>query len=410
MHVQGREFDARIAQKRLREGQGDRIGGAQNLAHRVLIPRLRALCSQPAGAAVKRGGPRTQQEGIQDVAVVVNLEGERKNPRPSGAKNALQNLLALVDGDLKAVNETIVRRMHSSVDLIPQLAGHIIAAGGKRMRPMLTLASARMCGYRGQRHIGLAACVEFIHTATLLHDDVVDESDLRRGRATANAVWGNKASVLVGDFLFSRAFQVMVEDGSLAVLAILSNASAVIAEGEVLQLTTANDTETSEQAYLEVIRAKTAALFAAACRVGAAVADRPKAEEDALEAYGLNLGIAFQLVDDALDYASDTATMGKEVGDDFRDGKITLPIVLSFLRGDEEERTFWRRTLEDLDQKDGDLSRAVELMRKHNALADTIERARHYGRIAKDSLGIFADGAEKRALIDLVDFAIERAY
>jgi octaprenyl-diphosphate synthase len=376
----------------------------------VLIPRLRALCSQPAGVAVKRDGPRTQQEGIQDVAVVVNLEGERKNPRPSGAKNALQNLLALVDGDLKAVNETIVRRMHSSVDLIPQLAGHIIAAGGKRMRPMLTLASARMCGYRGQRHIGLAACVEFIHTATLLHDDVVDESDLRRGRATANAVWGNKASVLVGDFLFSRAFQVMVEDGSLAVLAILSNASAVIAEGEVLQLTTANDTETSEQAYLEVIRAKTAALFAAACRVGAAVADRPKAEEDALEAYGLNLGIAFQLVDDALDYASDTATMGKEVGDDFRDGKITLPIVLSFLRGDEEERTFWRRTLEDLDQKDGDLSRAVELMRKHNALADTIERARHYGRIAKDSLGIFADGAEKRALIDLVDFAIERAY
>jgi octaprenyl-diphosphate synthase len=267
-----------------------------------------------------------------------------------------------------------------------------------------------MCGYRGQRHIGLAACVEFIHTATLLHDDVVDESDLRRGRATANAVWGNKASVLVGDFLFSRAFQVMVEDGSLPVLAILSNASAVIAEGEVLQLTTANDTETSEQAYLEVIRAKTAALFAAACRVGAAVADRPKAEEDALEAYGLNLGIAFQLVDDALDYASDTATMGKEVGDDFRDGKITLPIVLSFLRGDEEERAFWRRTLEDLDQKDGDLTRAVELMRKHNALADTIERARHYGRIAKDSLGIFADGAEKRALIDLIDFAIERAY
>jgi len=344
------------------------------------------------------------------VAVVVNLEGERKNPRPSGAKNALQNLLALVDGDLKAVNETIVRRMHSSVDLIPQLAGHIIAAGGKRMRPMLTLASARMCGYRGQRHIGLAACVEFIHTATLLHDDVVDASDLRRGRATANAVWGNKASVLVGDFLFSRAFQVMVEDGSLPVLAILSNASAVIAEGEVLQLTTANDTETSEQAYLEVIRAKTAALFSAACRVGAAVAERPKAEEDALEAYGLNLGIAFQLVDDALDYASDTATMGKEVGDDFRDGKITLPIVLSFLRGDEDERAFWRRTLEELDQKDGDLTRAVELMRKHNALADTIERARHYGRIAKDSLGIFADGAEKRALIDLIDFAIERAY
>ncbi|MBL8830864.1 MAG: polyprenyl synthetase family protein [Rhodospirillales bacterium] len=343
------------------------------------------------------------------MAVVVNLEGERgRSPRPG--RNALQALMALVGEDVKAVNDTIVQRMHSSVELIPQLASHIVAAGGKRMRPMLTLAAARMCGYRGARHIKLAACVEFIHTATLLHDDVVDESDLRRGRATANAVWGNKASVLVGDFLFSRAFQVMVEDGSLPVLAILSNASAVIAEGEVLQLTTANDTETSEQAYLEVIRAKTAALFAAACRVGAAVAERPKAEEDALETYGLNLGIAFQLVDDVLDYAATADEMGKNVGDDFRDGKITLPIVLSFLRGDEGERAFWRRTLEELDQKDADLPHAIELMRKHRALDDTIERARHYGRIARDALGIFPDGPEKRALVDLVDFAIERAY
>jgi octaprenyl-diphosphate synthase len=343
------------------------------------------------------------------VAVVVNLEdGRGRGPR--GAKNALQTLMALVADDVKAVNETIVRRMHSSVELIPQLASHIVAAGGKRMRPMLTIAAARMCGYRGTRHIGLAACVEFIHTATLLHDDVVDESGLRRGRETANALWGNKASVLVGDFLFSRAFQVMVEDGSLAVLAILSNASAVIAEGEVLQLTTANDTETSEQAYLEVIRAKTAALFAAACRVGAAVADRPKAEEDALETYGLNLGIAFQLADDVLDYSASADEMGKNAGDDFRDGKITLPVVLSFLRGDEAERAFWRRTLEDLEQGEGDLARAQELMRKHKALEDSIERARHYGRIARDALGIFADGPEKRALADLVDFAIERAY
>jgi octaprenyl-diphosphate synthase len=343
------------------------------------------------------------------VAVVVNLEdGRGRGPR--GSKNALQTLMALVADDVKAVNETIVRRMHSSVELIPQLASHIVAAGGKRMRPMLTIATARMCGYRGRRHIQLAACVEFIHTATLLHDDVVDESGLRRGRETANALWGNKASVLVGDFLFSRAFQVMVEDGSLAVLAILSNASAVIAEGEVLQLTTANDTETSEQAYLEVIRAKTAALFAAACRVGAAVADRPKAEEDALETYGLNLGIAFQLADDVLDYAASADEMGKNAGDDFRDGKITLPVVLSFLRGDEAERAFWRRTLEDLEQGEGDLARAQELMRKHKALEDSIERARHYGRIARDALGIFADGPEKRALADLVDFAIERAY
>ncbi|MBM3626623.1 MAG: polyprenyl synthetase family protein, partial [Alphaproteobacteria bacterium] len=295
------------------------------------------------------------------MAIVVNLEEGRERARgPS-----LAPLVALVGEDLKRVNEVIVRRMHSPVALIPQLAGHIVAAGGKRMRPMLTLAAARLCGVAsGERHVNLAACVEFIHTATLLHDDVVDASDLRRGRATANAVWGNKSSVLVGDFLFSRAFQVMVEDGSLDVLRILSNASAVIAEGEVLQLTTANDTETTENAYLEVIRAKTATLFAAAARVGAIVAGRPRAEEEALESYGLNLGIAFQLVDDVIDYASTAEKMGKSVGDDFRDGKITLPVVLAFLRGDEEERQFWRRTLEALDQRPGDLERAVEFMNR----------------------------------------------
>jgi octaprenyl-diphosphate synthase len=344
------------------------------------------------------------------VAVVVNLEGERGRGARGTAKNGLDALVVLCAEDIKAVNETILRRMHSSVPLIPQLASHIVAAGGKRMRPMLTLAAARMCGYRGDRHIKLAACVEFIHTATLLHDDVVDESDLRRGLATANALWGNKASVLVGDFLFSRSFQLMVEDGSLGVLGILSAASATIAEGVVRPLATANDTETSEQAYLEVVSAKTAALFAAACRVGAAVADRPKAEEDALETYGLNLGIAFQLVDDVLDYGASSADMGKNSGDDFRDGKITLPVVLSFLRGEEIERAFWRRTLEELDQKEGDFAHALELMRKHRALDDTIERARHYGRIARDALGIFADGPEKRALVDLVDFAIQRGY
>ena len=269
------------------------------------------------------------------MAVVVNLEDGRDRPRAP----SLAPLMALVADDLKRVNDVILRRMHSPVALIPQLASHIIAAGGKRMRPMLTLAAARLCGCEhGDRPVNLAACVEFIHTATLLHDDVVDESDLRRGLKTANAVWGNKASVLVGDFLFSRAFQVMVEDGSLDVLRILSNASATISEGEVLQLTTANDTETTESAYLEVIKAKTATLFAAAARVGAVVAGRGKPDEDALDSYGMNLGIAFQLVDDVLDYASRAETMGKAVGDDFRDGKITLPVVLAFLRGDEEQR------------------------------------------------------------------------
>lgn len=339
------------------------------------------------------------------MAVVVNLKEERKAQRPT-----VDALIALVGTDLQRVNEVIVRRMHSPVALIPQLAGHIVAAGGKRLRPLLTLASARMCGYEGSRHVTLAACVEFIHTATLLHDDVVDESDLRRGLATANAVWGNKASVLVGDFLFSRAFQLMVEDGSLAVLSILANASAVIAEGEVLQLMTANDTETTESSYLDVIKAKTATLFAAACRVGAVVAGRPKAEEEALDAYGLNLGIAFQIIDDVLDYAAHQATLGKTVGDDFRDGKITLPVVLSFLRGDEKERDFWRRTLERQEQTNGDLKHAVALMEKHGSLRDSVERARHYGAVARDALGVFADSPGKRALLELVDFAIARGH
>jgi octaprenyl-diphosphate synthase len=267
-----------------------------------------------------------------------------------------------------------------------------------------------MCGYEGGRHTGLAACVEFIHTATLLHDDVVDESDLRRGFASANSVWGNKASVLVGDFLFSRSFELMVEDGSLDILAILSRASAMIAEGEVAQLITANDTDTGETAYLDVITAKTAQLFAAACRIGAVVANRPKVEEEALETFGLNLGIAFQLIDDMLDYSAKQAELGKTIGDDFKEGKITLPIILAFHRGDEKEREFWRRTTEKLEQTDNDLGHAIQLMEKHNALSDTVERARHYGAIGRDALGIFPDKPEKDALIDLIDFCIDRAY
>ncbi len=340
------------------------------------------------------------------MAVVVKLNEERER-RDKG----IEALTGLVAEDMKKVNQTVVERMQSPVALIPQLAGHIVAAGGKRLRPMLTVASARMSGYReGERHVKLAACVEFIHTATLLHDDVVDESALRRGLASANALWGNKASVLVGDFLFSRAFELMVEDGSLSVLAILSRASSVIAEGEVLQLITANDTETSEQAYLEVISSKTAVLFAAACQVGAVVADRPKVEEEALTSYGQNLGVAFQIIDDVLDYSAKQADLGKTVGDDFREGKITLPVILAFRRGTPEERDFWRRTLEDLDQKEGDLAHAMELMTKHGSLADTVQRARHYGAIARDALGIFPESPEKQALAGVIDFCIERAY
>lgn len=339
------------------------------------------------------------------MGVVVSLEGER-DKRPS-----LDELHALIKDDLSAVNEEIVKRMQSPVALIPQLAAHIVAAGGKRLRPMLTLASAQLCGYtEGQRHVTLATCVEFIHTATLLHDDVVDESELRRGMDSANAIFGNKASVLVGDFLFSRAFELMVEDGSLDVLAILSRASSVIAEGEVLQLMTTNDTETDESQYLEVIKSKTAQLFAAACRIGAVVADRPKVEENALESFGTNLGIVFQLIDDVLDYNAEQAKLGKTVGDDFREGKITLPVILAFRRGNDEERTFWKRTLEDLDQNDDDLAHAISLMDKHDALTDSVARARHYGAIARDSLGIFKDSPEKKALIEIIDFCIQRAH
>ena len=274
----------------------------------------------------------------------------------------------------------------------------------------MTLASAQMCGYQGQRHRKLAASVEFIHTATLLHDDVVDDSALRRGGPSANALFGNEASVLVGDFLFSRAFELMVEDGSIDVLRVLSHASAVIAEGEVLQLITTKDSTTSEQAYLEVVHAKTAELFAAACRVGAIVAGRPASEEEALRTFGLNLGIAFQIVDDVLDYSAEQARLGKTVGDDFREGKITLPVILAIHRGSEAERAFWKRTLEESDQREGDFSHAQDLIRRHRGLADAIERARHYGAIARDALGMFSDHPVKHALLAIVDFTIEREF
>lgn len=334
----------------------------------------------------------------------------RKNEAPKDDKAALTNLQNLVNDDMAEVNQVILDRMQSPVALIPQLAGHLIASGGKRLRPMLTLASAKLLGYEGKRHNKLAACVEFIHTATLLHDDVVDESSLRRGKQTANMVYGNQASVLVGDFLFSRSFELMIEDGSLKVLKILSSASSVIAEGEVLQLMTANDTSTTEEKYLEVISSKTAVLFAAACEIAAVVADRPASEEDALRDYGMNLGIAFQLVDDALDYSAKQATLGKTVGDDFREGKITLPIILAFRRGNDEERAFWTRCMVALKQNDEDLDQALQILTKHDTINDTLERATHYGKKAKDALAIFPDSSARDALMGIVDFCISRAY
>jgi octaprenyl-diphosphate synthase len=331
------------------------------------------------------------------------LGGPRRAP-------SLDPMVQLVSADLNHVNAVILERMQSPVALIPELAGHLIAGGGKRMRPMLTLACARLLDYSGARHHKLAAAVEFIHTATLLHDDVVDASGLRRGRRTANTIWGNPASVLVGDFLFSRSFELMVEDGSLRVLKILSRASAVIAEGEVDQLTAQRRIETSEDHYLDIISAKTAALFAAACRIAAVVAERGEEAEAALDRYGRNLGIAFQLVDDAIDYASDAETMGKGVGDDFRDGKVTLPVILAHARGSPADRRFWQQAMEGSRTSDEDLGHAQRLLRDSGALADTVDRARTYGQRAIDALGPFPASKAKAALVEAVEFAIARAY
>jgi octaprenyl-diphosphate synthase len=336
------------------------------------------------------------------VAVVLPFESQHE---PS-----VERLNALVRADMERVNAMILSRTGSDVTMIPEVANHLISSGGKRLRPMLTLATAALTGYRGSGHIRLAAAVEFMHTATLLHDDVVDESELRRGKAAARMVWGNEASVLVGDFLLGQAFKMMVEVGSLRSLDILSSAAAVIAEGEVMQLAAAKKLDTTEDAYLAVIRAKTAELFAAACEVGPVLAERPEAEEAACRSFGMNLGIAFQLVDDALDYGGSKARLGKNTGDDFREGKITLPVILAFRRGGTEERKFWRRALEAGETSDAELERAVGLLARHAALDDTIERARHYGAIAKDALALFPDGEGKLALLEVVDFCVARAH
>ncbi|MBX7146721.1 MAG: polyprenyl synthetase family protein [Alphaproteobacteria bacterium] len=341
------------------------------------------------------------------MAVIIKLDQERDG---SNHTNALTVLTDLVQQDLTAVNTLILHEMQSPVNLIPQLASHVIAAGGKRLRPLLTLAASKLCGYQGKNHIDLATAVEFIHTATLLHDDVIDESLMRRGQQSANSLWGNQASVLVGDFLFSRAFQLMVKVGSLKILDILSKASALIAEGEVLQLINNNNTECTEQAYLDVVRAKTAILFSAACEVGSILAERPKIEQDGLASFGLNLGIVFQLVDDVLDYSAQNIKFGKSVGNDFQEGKITLPIILAYRRGSEKEREFWRRVLEQQEQKEGDFDYALSLLHQHHALKDSIIRAKYYADIAHDSLDAFKDSIEKKSLLNIIHFCLNRTY
>jgi len=311
--------------------------------------------------------------------------------------------------EMAAVNALIRDRMASEhAPRIPEVTAHLVEAGGKRLRPMLTLATASLCGYEGDHHVKLAATVEFIHTATLLHDDVVDESQRRRGRPTANLLWDNKSSVLVGDYLFARSFQLMTECGSLRVLDILANASAVIAEGEVLQLTAAQNIATDSDTYLRVIRGKTAALFAAACEVGGVVAGAPEAQVRALRDYGDALGIAFQMADDLLDYGGSDTAIGKNTGDDFREGKLTLPVILAITRGDDHEHIFWKRVIEKRDQHEGDLAHAMELMRRHRTLEATRDEARAWAARARAALQALPDHPLRAMLVDLADYVVAR--
>ena len=335
------------------------------------------------------------------MGVVVNIDSSKREA-------LIKPLIDLTRADMGRVNELILSKAGSDVEMIPEVANHLISSGGKRLRPMITLAAAAMLGYEGDGHIKLATSVEFMHTATLLHDDVVDESDMRRGKQTARRIWGNQASVLVGDFLLGQAFRLMVEVGSLECLDILSSAAAIIAEGEVMQLAAANNLETTEDEHFAVIKAKTAALFSAAAEVGPVIANASRGERAALRSYGINLGLAFQLIDDALDYGGSSADLGKNVGDDFREGKITLPVILAYRRGTPEEREFWKTAIEQGGNDDAALERAIGLLTRHGAVADTIARARHFGEIARDALAPLPNTPQKSALIDVIDFCIRR--
>ena len=331
------------------------------------------------------------------------MASDNNNKRPHDL------LSELLKEELEAVNKLIHERMTSEyAPRIPEIASHLINAGGKKLRPLLTLASAKMCGYEGQYHIHLAAIVEFIHTATLLHDDVVDESEKRRGRPSANLLWDNKSSVLVGDYLFSRSFQLMVETGSLQVLNILANASATIAEGEVLQLTVSRDISTNEEIYLKVIRGKTAALFSAATQVGAVISEADAKITNALYNYGDALGIAFQIVDDLLDVEGDNKLIGKNNGDDFRERKLTLPFIKAISSCDTNERKFWKRTIEKGEQTAEDFDIALELMEKYGAIEKTRSDALKWGKKAKEALGAVPDNNIKMILISLADYVVDR--
>ena len=327
----------------------------------------------------------------------------------SAAKTPHDQLAEALTPDMAAVNALIRDRMASEhAPRIPQVTAHLIEAGGKRLRPLLTLAAARLCGYGGPYHVHLAATVEFIHTATLLHDDVVDESTQRRGRPTANLLWDNKSSVLVGDYLFARSFQLMTETGNMRVMGILANASATIAEGEVLQLTAAQDLATDEGIYLKVVRGKTAALFSAATEVGGVIAGADEAQVRALFDYGDALGIAFQIADDLLDYGGTSAVIGKNTGDDFRERKLTLPVIKAVAKADTAERAFWTRVIEKGQQGDGDLDQAIAIMQRHGAMEAARSDALAWAAKARDALLALPDHPLRQVLGDLADFVVSR--
>ncbi len=322
----------------------------------------------------------------------------------------LEKIRPVFEGDLKKVDKLISDLTFSSIPVIPQISMHVIASGGKRLRPILTLLSSKLCNYNGKNHIMLAACVEFIHTATLLHDDVVDNSELRRGSKTANQLWGNELSILVGDFLLSRAFQLMVDVGSLDVLKILSDTSAIISEGQVMEIANQKNIEMEEETYREIIATKTAQLFAASCNIGAVIAGKDKKTAQALFDYGQHLGMAFQIVDDVLDYSAKQEQLGKTIGEDFREGKITLPVILAYRASDNEEKSFWKRSLAEGIQHRDDLKTALEIMAKYNILDRSMQEAGAYVEKGKDALSIFPDSAEKQALIEIIEFSLNRPY
>ena len=323
----------------------------------------------------------------------------------------VRQLQKLCEKDLSLINSIIIDKLDSDVPLVQEIASHLILSGGKRLRPLLTSCCFQMCKDNNddeRKYIGLAAAVEFIHAATLLHDDVIDKSKNRRGSLSANEVWGNNTSVLVGDFLFSRAFQLMAKYGNITVLKILSDTSVVISEGEILELQNDKDPTINEDIYFKVINGKTASLFSAACQVGAMCAKINQEKIDALKSFGTNFGMSFQLIDDAIDYSSSTTMLGKNIGDDFKEGKVTLPIILAYLRSNDYEKEFWKKTIRHLDQNKDDFSKAIEIINKYKCIEDTINRAKHFANIAKDSLGIFDDSEYKEILTNLVNSGLTR--